>query len=123
MVNMLEQQFFLYTESWLKKSTQDYSTAPTELSSQLFSIYILSKIIFMIITHHVVISIRWLENHLASFKSKDKRRLYCYDVHGMSDTDVYAEIEKYKSIWYTVIPNEDCNNLSPEWKCLWHDNN
>ena len=75
----------------------------------------------MRIKSHVVISIRWLENYLASFKSKDKRRLYCYDVHWMSDTDVYAEIERYKKMWYTVIPNEDCDNRSPEWRCLGHE--
>lgn len=70
---------------------------------------------------HLVISIRWLERHLSEFKTKDKRKLYCYEVHGMPEEEVMKEIERYKEIWYSVIPHEDCDNISPDWHCLGHE--
>lgn len=56
---------------------------------------------------HLVCSIAWLENKLASFKSKDKRRLYCYDLFGIDEPELRKEIEEMKAKWYTVIPSEN----------------
>lgn len=69
---------------------------------------------------HVCMSIAWLERKLAEFKRADRRRLWCFDCFGMSDTQVYESLVRYKAQWYDAIPSEWCDNVDERWHCKWH---
>lgn len=71
---------------------------------------------------HLVASIDWCIRHLNSIKNKDKRKLRTYEVFWCSNEEFLEECEKYKKMWYTVIPNWECDNRWPDGHCLWHKN-
>ena len=69
---------------------------------------------------HLVISISWLERKLASFKNKDKRRLFCYDLLEMDYLELLEELALMKAQWFTVIHGNNCEH-NPDGTCPWHE--
>jgi hypothetical protein len=69
---------------------------------------------------HIEISIIGFEKKLNSLNTFLRKNRYCENCFGLTLWEVERELEKFKSKWYTVVPNSNCNNIREDWSCWWH---